>query len=244
MRIILMGKATLGVALLILAMLAGCGSIDRNDASLNATLTWKQAEKRILYVEPSFNLHTYRFIGTTTMPTEPRDDWNQAARAAAARQLREVLLARGIRLVVPPDVITRGDLEMRLDDSQEEAEDFETVEERTVRRSCGRCRELRQTFSADYALYVAVQNTHNTGLSAAVRLPLLALTGLGYYNPLGGPRSSVPLQYHGVANASTAYLYSLETGEVVWSQTMEAGDWRYDASARRAVEALLRNSPL
>jgi hypothetical protein len=89
---------------------------------------------------------------------------------------------------------------------------------------------LKETFDADYALFVHVRDSYSS--AGRVALQIVAVIVLGAL-PQGGTQ------------VGFASLVDLETGDVVWFNRLAraSGDLRTEAAARETVQALLTDLP-
>ena len=220
-------------AVLALIELTGCTSVQETEPN---TLQWSPSKDHVLLVEMRFDLSEKSLGGTVT----ERTDWNEAALKQALEQIAALAMVNGMQIVVddsPPDVdapMRNGPYSLLPNppDAWQPAVDG-----------------LRRRYSADYALFLhATRQYPAIGREAVyaaatpvvtafciVTFPLCLAAVSEQRQKLWGNCTS--------EDCSRASLVDLRTSEPVWSNTIDASDWRKADTLRKSVRILLATAP-
>jgi hypothetical protein len=228
-------RAIIALAALALCACASTGAKMNSVANSGpVTLQWTRPEKRVVLKAPQFDLRE----NTIGHYTRHRDDWTRDAGILVSKEIGSALAAKGIVLV------------------SGEAAQSATGD------------ELANNRSADYALTLDAHGNYDppgraawnaaalAGLAAiSVPLPGIGIAfGLTYLaTEKGGLCDSLCQRINADAaargeilsepDAATLSLIDLRTGNVAWWHSTEGGDWRDEASARKAIANLLKDAP-
>ena len=198
-------------------------------------------EARILLMPPDIELSEITLAGLV----EPKAEWTERARGHVSQALVAYLGEQDADLIVFPP--PKGDQAVERDFTQlmklHEAVITAMIRHKVVPLEGLPTKEKDPSWSlgagvatltrrqaADYGLFVLLRDSYSSAERQALNV-LVALFG-------GVPQGGI--------QAGFASLVDLETGAVVWMNRLvsETGDLREAASARSAVERLLRKIPL
>jgi hypothetical protein len=200
--------------------------LDGPDDKNLAGLKWSAEEKRIVLLNPQFDLSELQ-PGPAKVS---RADWNETGRTFAAKHIGGEFSKRGIAAIVD-------------NEDAQDAADCSPNTETGITTDCGG--RLFEKYRADYGFFVEVHDYYSSramvtaravGLVIAFPYAPLALASLA----LGGGGGRDP----GDPPPACASLIDIHTGEVAWRQCINfATDWRQEGSAKNAIQSLLRGFP-
>jgi hypothetical protein len=221
------------ITVLALALATACAA-DRPEAVKAPPLP--APATTILVIEPDVRLSLLTATGNRT----PRPDWSTAARAHIGRHVRDVVQARGrpTTILALADASMRGRQILLLHDavltSIKDAEDGDptlTLSRRRTWTLGPGARALIPDTSVTHALIVTADGEVTSAARAAF---VVGAAAMGV------------LAHTGLQRAS-ASLVDLESGDIVWRNTIVATpeqDMRDPDGARMLVAALLMGAPL
>jgi hypothetical protein len=215
---------------LVLFILAACASVPPPMPPI--MLQWTSPEKRVVLVQPVFDLSERSANGTLST----RSDWSDAAQIMTARQVTDIAETKGLRLV-------SGEPSANLPRVPKCIE-YEFYYPSTIDH-------LRADYGADYALCIHVSDWYSTaGRQAAqaaegagVAILILPFCAAGGCGGLFRKGLSDDVPVCRADECARAALVDLRTGKSVWQQTIGSRDWRNDPSVKRAVSELLKDAP-
>ena len=201
----------------------------------SASFQWTSPTKRIVLVPPDVELSELTVGGVL----QTRADWTQAAKGHIDRNIREHF-AKATAEVIDAELSSPREVQLaKLYDAVGGAILTHLYNEQLKLPNKGDAldwtlgpgtSEMRDRYGADYALFVLVRDSYSSGGRQAVQI-LGALVGVG-----------VP----GGVQVGVASLVDLRTGNIVWFNRLfsTTGDLRSEAPAQRAVDELLKDTPL
>jgi hypothetical protein len=177
---------------------------------------------------------------------EPRDDWNQAARAFATKEFTGALAAKRVELIVP---------------NSEDTEDkiaYSIACPMTALLSEPCRHHVTDKYGAEYGVFVEARGYYpkgtprNVGRTAAgiLALPPCVVTALLTYGEAGllcGPADNLVVSPGQPSQptmiSATISIVDMRTGYVSWLRKIYEGDWRDARSARNTARLLFTELP-
>ena len=200
-----------------------------------ATLQHMTSPKRIVMIEPDVQLRELDAGGIL----EPRADWTKAALTFIDKDLRAHFVKSGVELV-NADRATSREIQLvklhavvgqailtHLYNSGAKLPNKVTALDWTLGRGTN---EMRDRYSADYALFIFVRDSYSSPTRRAVQV-------LG---AIGG------VDFDAGVQTGFASLVDLRTGNIVWFNRLVSrfGDLRTEQPAQQTVDALIKDMPL
>jgi hypothetical protein len=215
------------LSLFIAIVLAACASTPPStDIAAAGPLQWSGTEKRLVLEEPQFDLReNVDSLGPNW--TKARADWNETARTIASKSLRETLGERGI-------VLVHG---MAVNEAEYELVLSVQSSYTPPRRKAGDAAAIAGIAGVGVVLpgipimfglvYLAIEAGYCDSICQKINAEHVA----------NGDLPEIP-------DRATMTLIDRRTGRMIWAHTTKGGEWREEASTKKAIADLLAGSPL